>query len=129
MVELPIARLRDHLRRREVRAREVVEESLARIERLDPSLNAFLRATPELGLRAAEAADAAMAAGTAPPLSGVPMGVKDVLCLEGVECTAGSRILKGFVPPYTATTVGRALDAGATPVGKTNCDEFAMGSS
>jgi aspartyl-tRNA(Asn)/glutamyl-tRNA(Gln) amidotransferase subunit A len=82
-----------------------------------------------LALAAADAADQAIGKGQPGTLAGIPMAVKDVLCTTGVETTAGSKILAGFEPPYTATTVQRALDAGAVLVGKTNCDEFAMGSS
>src|SRR5438309_2915049 len=129
MLEQGIVRLREALTRREVSARELTEESLRRIDDLDGKLHAFLRTTPELALRTAGAADASLAAGTAGPLAGIPMAIKDVLCLQDVETTASSKILQGFVPPYTATTVQRALDNGAVPVGKTACDEFAMGSS
>jgi aspartyl-tRNA(Asn)/glutamyl-tRNA(Gln) amidotransferase subunit A len=124
-----IAELGDALRSGETTARALAQASLDRIAEVDHRLGAFLAVTPELALEAADAADAAIAAGTAGPLAGVPLAIKDVLCLKGVECTAGSKILAGFKPPYTATTVQRALDAGAMPIGKTNCDEFAMGSS
>ena len=124
-----IAELGAALRSGETTARALTQASLDRIAAVDDRLGAFLAVTPELALEAADAADAAIAAGTAGPLAGVPLAIKDVLCLKGVECTAGSKILAGFKPPYTATTVQRALDAGAVPIGKTNCDEFAMGSS
>src|SRR5207302_5705490 len=93
--------------------------------------NAFLSRTDDLADRAAVEADRLLSAGTPglPALCGVPVAVKDVLCVEGAETTAGSLILRGFRPPYTATAVQRLLDAGAVLVGKTNCDEFAMGSS
>ena len=119
------------LRAGEVTATALLERSRARIAALDPQVNAFLGRTDELADRAAAEADRLLAAGTPdlPALCGVPVAVKDVLCLEGAETTAGSRILQGFRPPYTATAVQRLLDAGAVLVGKTNCDEFAMGSS
>ena len=117
------------LRAGETTAREVTQASLDRIAEVDDRLGAFLLTTPELALAAAEAAEAAIASGTAGPLAGIPLAIKDVLCLRDVETTAGSKMLAGFLPPYTATTVQRALDAGAVPIGKTNCDEFAMGSS
>jgi aspartyl-tRNA(Asn)/glutamyl-tRNA(Gln) amidotransferase subunit A len=119
------------LRAGTVTAAELLERSRARIAALDPEVNAFLGRTDELADRAAAAADRHLAENpaTAPPLCGVPVALKDVLCLEGSETTAGSRILRGFHPPYTATAVQRLLDAGAVVVGKTNCDEFAMGSS
>jgi aspartyl-tRNA(Asn)/glutamyl-tRNA(Gln) amidotransferase subunit A len=128
-VDRPIAEIGAALRARESSARELTQASLARIAAVDDKLGAFLTITPGLALAAAEIADSAIAAGTAGPLSGVPLAIKDVLCLRDVETTAGSKMLAGFLPPYTATTVQRALDAGAVPIGKTNCDEFAMGSS
>src|SRR4029077_18653825 len=79
--------------------------------------------------RQAKEADRRIRLGDAPPLAGIPMAVKDVLCVKGVETTAGSQILRGFKPPYTATAVSRLFDAGAVMIGVTNCDEFAMGSS
>src|SRR5438552_10417122 len=110
-------------------SRELAQAALDRVAEVDHKLGAFLATTPGLALEAADVADRAIVSGIAGPLAGIPMAVKDVLCLKGVECTAGSKILAGFVPPYTATTVKRALAAGAVPIGKTNCDEFAMGSS
>ena len=124
-----IAELSAALKAGETSSRELAQASLDRVAEVDQKLGAFLTTTPELALEAADAADRAIASGAAGPLAGIPLAVKDVLCLKGVECTAGSKILAGFVPPYTATTVQRALDAGAVPIGKTNCDEFAMGSS
>ncbi len=124
-----IAELSAALKAGETSSRELAQASLDRVAAVDQKLGAFLTTTPELALEAADAADRAIASGAAGPLAGIPLAVKDVLCLKGVECTAGSKILAGFVPPYTATTVQRALDAGAVPIGKTNCDEFAMGSS
>ena len=115
----PIAALRARLEGGEINAEELAQASLAAIEEDDAAIGAFLRTTPN---RAASAAPAG-------PLGGIPMAVKDVLCTEGVETTASSKILAGFIPPYNATSVQQALDAGAVMVGKTNCDEFAMGSS
>ena len=128
-LEMSIAELGLRLRAGEVTARELAEESLDRISARDGALGAFLRTTPDVALAAADTVDTAIADGRGGPLAGMPMAVKDVFCTEGVESTAGSKILKGFIPPYTATTVIRATDAGAVSVGKTNCDEFAMGSS
>ena len=124
-----IADLGAALRAGTTSARELAQQSLDRIGEVDPDLGAFLLTMPDEALAAADAADREIASGAAGPLAGIPMAIKDVLCMEGVECTAGSRILAGFIPPYTATTVARALAAGALPIGKTNCDEFAMGSS
>ncbi|HEY1419615.1 MAG TPA: Asp-tRNA(Asn)/Glu-tRNA(Gln) amidotransferase subunit GatA [Candidatus Dormibacteraeota bacterium] len=117
------------LRARDVSAREVLAAHLERIDEVDGRVNAFLRLTPELAAAQADAADRALKAGDAGPLTGIPVAVKDVLCVRGVETTAGSQILRGFKPPYTATAVARLFEAGVVMVGVTNCDEFAMGSS
>jgi aspartyl-tRNA(Asn)/glutamyl-tRNA(Gln) amidotransferase subunit A len=119
------------LREGGVSARDLLESARARIAALDPRVGAFLGRTDDLADRAAAAADERLGGDPAgvPPLCGVPVALKDVLCLEGAETTAASRILRGFRPPYTATAVQRLLDAGAVVVGRTNCDEFAMGSS
>ena len=98
-----------------------------RSERIE--LNAFILVTPERALEMAERSDRRIAAGDARPLEGLPVGVKDLFCTEGIATTAGSRILEGFVPPYESTVTARLWDAGAVLIGKTNLDEFAMGSS
>ncbi len=111
-------------------AREVIDEHLAAIGARDGDLHAFLAVTPDQARAAADAVDAAVAGGDDPgPLAGVPVAIKDTLCTRGVATTCGSRILDGWEPPYTATTVERIEAAGGIVVGKTNCDEFAMGSS
>jgi aspartyl-tRNA(Asn)/glutamyl-tRNA(Gln) amidotransferase subunit A len=93
------------------------------------ALNAYLVETPDKALTMAKAADAALAAGTAGPLAGIPIGVKDMFCTEGVTSTASSRILGNFVPPYESTVTTNLWRDGAVMLGKLNCDEFAMGSS
>ncbi len=108
-------------------AEDVCEEALTRIARLDPSIRAFVHVSAE-GARSM-AAEAGRATDPAVPLLGVPIAVKDNLCINGMPATAGSRLLKGYCPPYTATAIARLQRAGAIVVGKTNCDEFAMGSS
>ncbi|HRE29862.1 MAG TPA: amidase family protein, partial [Anaerolineales bacterium] len=113
-----------------ISSRELTAAHLDRIATVDPRLNAYLTVTAEQALAQAEAADAQRTAGgETPPLLGVPLAIKDVLCLQATRTTAGSRILENFVAPYTATAVQRLLDAGAVILGKLNCDEFAMGSS
>ncbi len=132
--ELTLADLRRALRRGDLSAGEATRACLERIARLDPLLHAFLYVAAERALAEAERADrrlraARRSADDLPPLLGVPMAVKDVLVVEGMPCTAGSKILEGFLPPFTATAVRRLQEAGAIVIGKTNTDEFAMGSS
>jgi aspartyl-tRNA(Asn)/glutamyl-tRNA(Gln) amidotransferase subunit A len=121
--------------RRETSAAEVAQALLARIARLDGrdrpggGLGAFLHVDPARVLERAAALDAEHATAAGRPLFGVPVAVKDNLCTRDVPTTAASRILERFVPPYTATAVERLEAAGAIVLGKTNCDEFAMGSS
>ncbi len=114
----------------EISALEITQLYLDWIEESDSRISAFLKITHDWAAARARMIDDAVAAGENPgPLAGVPLAIKDVLCTEGIETTCASRILEGWVPPYTATSVERALRAGAIPVGKTNMDEFAMGSS
>jgi aspartyl-tRNA(Asn)/glutamyl-tRNA(Gln) amidotransferase subunit A len=111
-------------------AAQLAELCLAEIEAQNPAINAYLATSPERARAAAEAVDQLAAKGDSlPPLAGVPIGVKDVLAMNGLPATAGSRILEGYRPPYDATVVKRLEAAGAVLIGKLNCDEFAMGSS
>jgi aspartyl-tRNA(Asn)/glutamyl-tRNA(Gln) amidotransferase subunit A len=119
---------------REFSSREAVLACLDQVHSLEPDLHAFLTLTPELALEQADASDLRRLSWQSgdpplPPLLGLPIAVKDVLAVKGVRCTCGSRILDNFIPPYTATSVQRLLDAGVVIIGKTNTDEFAMGSS
>ncbi len=115
--------------RRETSAVEIADAVSPHVARVDAELAAYLELTPELMRAHAERVDARIAAGESLPLAGVPVAIKDNMCLIGTHTTAGSKILENFVAPYTATAVQRLLDAGALPIGKTNLDEFAMGSS
>jgi aspartyl-tRNA(Asn)/glutamyl-tRNA(Gln) amidotransferase subunit A len=122
--------LRDQVARGEVSAVEVCREHLARIEAANPRLNAFNTIAADRALEKAAAIDRRRAEGdTLGPLAGVPVAIKDNLCLRGVRSTASSRVLDQYRPSYDATVVTRLEAADAVIVGKTNCDEFAMGSS
>ena len=118
------------VREKRITAREVLEDFLARIEARDAVINAFNLVTADVARAQADAIDADIAAGRpVGPLAGVPIAIKDNLCTHGIETTCSSRILQGWKPPYDATVVTKLREAGAVMVGKTNLDEFAMGSS
>jgi aspartyl-tRNA(Asn)/glutamyl-tRNA(Gln) amidotransferase subunit A len=125
-----IAEWREQLNSGAVSARELTDHHLARIEAVDPTIHAFLEVTAERARADADRIDAARAAGEPlPPLAGVPLAIKDNLCTRGIHTTCSSRMLETFVPPYESTVTQRLWDAGAVLLGKTNLDEFAMGSS
>ncbi len=126
--ELGLAEARDALRKGETTSRELTEACLAAIDGAG-ALNAFVHRTPELAMERAAAADARLAAGDAPAMCGLPIGIKDLFCTKGVPSQAGSRILEGFLPEYESTVSQKLADAGAVMLGKLNMDEFAMGSS
>ena len=118
------------LRAKKVSARELTTEFYANIDRQNPILNAYLTLSPERAYAQTDRVDAAIARGAKlPPLAGVPVAIKDVISTSGIRTTCGSKILESYVPPYDATAVARLEKAGAVILGKTNCDEFAMGSS
>ncbi len=117
------------LQTREISSRELTELSLGRIERLDSGINSFVTVTPEQALAAADAADQRLAKGERAPLLGLPVAQKDIFCTQGLRTSCGSKMLDSFVAPYDATVVERMNAAGAVMLGKTNMDEFAMGSS
>ena len=127
---LTIAKIREGLHRKKFSAVEVAREALAYAERENPKTNAYLLFSSERALEAAERVDKKIAAGEDPGLlGGVPVAVKDVILTRGVRTSCGSRMLEHYIPPYDATAVERIEAAGGLIVGKTNCDEFAMGSS
>jgi aspartyl-tRNA(Asn)/glutamyl-tRNA(Gln) amidotransferase subunit A len=128
LTDLGIAAIRDGVRDGDFSAREVATAFVANVAHAK-ALNAFLVETPEHALAAADKADADRAAGTLKPMSGVPIGMKDLFCTEGVETTAGSLILGGFKPQYESTVSANLWAAGAGMLGKLNMDQFAMGSS
>src|SRR5262252_2493282 len=107
----------------------LVESHYERIQKEDSAIGAFLTLTKERAMEQAERIDRMAVEGKPlPPLGGVPVGIKDVMCTRGVRTTAGSKILEKYVPAYDCTAVARMEAAGAVVLGKTNCDEFAMGS-
>lgn len=117
------------LRRREFTSVELTESVLERVARVEPTINAYITLTAELALEQAREADAKLAAGTATPLTGIPVGVKDLIITKGVRTTAGSKMLENFIPPYDSHVYENLRRAGAVMIGKCNMDEFAMGSS
>ena len=130
LAPLSIDSIRSSLVARESTAADIAEDCLARIARDDDRIHAYLSVDRDYALAQAAKIDALAASGQPlPKLAGVPIGIKDVLTLEGFPATAGSKILEGYCPPYTATAVRRLAEAGAVFPGKLNCDEFAMGSS
>jgi aspartyl-tRNA(Asn)/glutamyl-tRNA(Gln) amidotransferase subunit A len=139
LADRTITEVGDLLRRREVSSRELTEACLARIDVDGERLNTYLAVAPEAALAAAEAADEALSAGDDRPLLGIPYALKDIFVTRaldedgqpngGLPTTAGSRILEGYRSPYASDAADRLLAAGAVLLGKTNCDEFAMGSS
>ena len=126
---LTLIELREALRRGETTSVAATQAALDRIVALDNEIKSYLSVTDELALEQAAEADQRRAAGEDSPLLGIPIAVKDIICTGGVETTAGSKILQGFIPPYDAFVVERLKEAGAVLLGKTNTDEFAMGSS
>ena len=127
---MAIAEWRQQLKLGEVSARELIDHKLARIAAVDPTLHAYLDVTADRARADANRIDEARAAGEdLPPLAGVPLAIKDNLCTKGIRTTCSSRMLENFVPPYESTVTERLWQAGAVLLGKTNLDEFAMGSS
>jgi aspartyl-tRNA(Asn)/glutamyl-tRNA(Gln) amidotransferase subunit A len=124
-----LAQLAADLRARRVSANELTRHYLGRIERLGSKLNAFITVTSEQAIQQASVADRRLASGDAGPLTGIPLAHKDIFCTAGVRTTCASKMLDNFVSPYDATIVERLRSAGVVTLGKTNMDEFAMGSS
>jgi aspartyl-tRNA(Asn)/glutamyl-tRNA(Gln) amidotransferase subunit A len=129
MIDASLTELRHALDTKRISSVELAELFLARIERRNPGLNAFITIDRDGAIGAARTADERIAAGTAGPLTGIPLAHKDVFCTEGVLTTCGSKMLANFVSPYDAHLVSLLKAAGAVMLGKTNMDEFAMGSS
>jgi aspartyl-tRNA(Asn)/glutamyl-tRNA(Gln) amidotransferase subunit A len=129
LTQLTISAALEKLKSREISAVELTQAYLNRIEQLEPTIHAYITRTADRALADAKAADEKRAAGDDRPLLGIPLAIKDVISTEGIETTCGSNILTGYVPVFSATAVKRLEDAGMVLLGKTNMDEFAMGSS
>ncbi|HBV54907.1 MAG TPA: Asp-tRNA(Asn)/Glu-tRNA(Gln) amidotransferase GatCAB subunit A, partial [Rhodobacteraceae bacterium] len=123
---LTLAEARDGLRAKAFTSVELTQACLSAIDGAG-ALNAFVHHTPEIAHAQAAAADARIAAGDAPAMCGLPVGIKDLFCTKGVASQAASRILEGFKPEYESTVTAQMFDAGAVMLGKLNMDEFAMG--
>ena len=122
--------LAEMLKKREVSSREITESVFKRIDEKEDTINAYITTTRETALKQAGLADKKFQNGKRTPLlNGIPIAIKDILCTQGIRTTCGSNILSNFIPTYTATAVKKTLQAGAVLIGKTNMDEFAMGSS
>jgi aspartyl-tRNA(Asn)/glutamyl-tRNA(Gln) amidotransferase subunit A len=127
--EMSASQLATILREKKASAVEVARSVLSRIESVDKQVHAYISVTPDLALKMAETADRMISAGEAKPLTGIPIAVKDNMCVRGYTTTCGSKILRNFVPPYDAAVVRMIKEQGMVIVGKANMDEFAMGSS
>lgn len=129
LTQLTIKQAQDALRNGNVTSEELTSAHIQRIEQVDPQVESYLRVTADAAMEQAKQADQRRKDGDESALLGIPLAYKDVLVTEGVETTCGSKILEGYIPPYTATAVAKLNDAGAVMLGKLNMDEFAMGSS
>jgi aspartyl-tRNA(Asn)/glutamyl-tRNA(Gln) amidotransferase subunit A len=129
LCDLPATELASRLRAGECTSVDILESCLSRLRAVEERVRAFLTRTDDLAREQAAAADARIAAGEAPAVAGLPLALKDVLSTRGVRSTCGSRILETYVPPYDCTPWERLREQGSVLLGKTNCDEFAMGSS
>ena len=130
LTRLTIHEMQELLTKREASATELVRSVLDRIGRVDGQIKAYTTVTEDTALKQAEAVDRLRATGTPlPPLAGIPLAIKDVICTQGVRTTCASKILEPYVPPYDATVIRPLKAQEAILLGKTNMDEFAMGSS
>jgi len=129
MFQKTIAELITQLHNKSISSVELTQAYLDRIQALDQNFNSFITVTPELALEQAKQADTRIAAGNADPLTGIPIAQKDIFCTNGIKTTCASKMLDNFIAPYDATVIDKFNQAGAVTLGKTNMDEFAMGSS
>jgi aspartyl-tRNA(Asn)/glutamyl-tRNA(Gln) amidotransferase subunit A len=129
LYELTINEAHQLLKNKDISSKELTRAVLDRIAGVDNQIDAFITVSHELAMQQADQADAIIAGGNSTPMTGIPLGIKDLMCTRNLATTCGSKILKDFVPPYDATVIRKLKDAGAVIVGKLNMDEFAMGSS
>lgn len=129
LVTLSVSEMRNGLRSREFSCEELAEAHLGEISRLDPRIRAFITVDPDMTLRQAKRAQEIMDSGGGAPLTGIPVALKDNIVTEGMRTTCASKILEHYIPPHSGTVAQKLLDCGAVIVGKTNLDEFAMGTS
>jgi len=129
MEKLSISQAHQLLKNKEVSSVELTQAYLEKIESLEPSIKAFVTITPEVALKQAARADEMIARGDIKPLTGIPVAIKDLISTKGIRTTCSSKMLFNYIPPYDATVMERLYDNGVVVVGKTNMDEFAMGSS
>jgi aspartyl-tRNA(Asn)/glutamyl-tRNA(Gln) amidotransferase subunit A len=127
--ELSIQKAHGLLKNKEISSRELTRAVFNRIDAFERKIDAFITISEEIAMQQAGQADAMIANGKCAPLTGIPLGVKDLICMRNLPTTCGSRILENFIPPYDATVIKKLKDSGAVIVGKLNMDEFAMGSS
>jgi len=129
LYSLTIHELHELLKKREVSSKEATESVLKRMESIDEKVNSYITVTHKLAMEQAKRADENIKQGKVNTLTGIPLAIKDILCIKGVRTTCGSRILENFIAPYDATVIKRLKEKGAVFIGRTNMDEFAMGSS
>src|SRR5690606_7531215 len=129
LTKLTLADAVDGLKAKTFSSAELTQAFLTNIEASNPTLNAYVEVTADKALEQARASDARLAKGEGGALEGAPLGIKDLFCTQGVQTTAGSNMLRGFVPPYESTVTANLWRDGAVMLGKLNMDEFAMGSS
>jgi len=129
LYSLTIHELHELIRKREVTSKEATESVLKRMESVEEKVNSYITVTKELAMEQAKQADENIKQGEVSTLMGIPLAIKDILCIKGVKTTCGSRILENFIAPYDATVIKKLKGKGAVFIGRTNMDEFAMGSS
>ncbi len=129
LYQLTVHQLHEMLRKREITSREITDSVLRRIEKVEKKVHAFITLMADEATEQASRADIMIQNGEGGPLTGIPLAIKDLICIQGTRTTCGSRILENYIPPYDATVVENLKAAGAVFVGKANMDEFAMGSS